>query len=187
MRLRGAILGTVFPFIVRERFAFRRWLFEPLPEAAIACVASGREIGLVGQRVRLRKNLIQIAAFRQQRPKFAGIEADRPWHPTTCGCNQKHKVARSCVPYWDALCVLRTRPLGEEGPVWGIGRWCACRRSGLRLAGFIFPGIAMAIVLGLALAVSPAAAEIQIGVYGGWSESFDSDIHLGQPAAPISR
>ena len=28
----GAILGTVFPFIVRERFAFRRWLFEPLPQ-----------------------------------------------------------------------------------------------------------------------------------------------------------
>jgi undecaprenyl-diphosphatase len=27
----GAILGTMFPFIVRERFAFRRWLFEPLP------------------------------------------------------------------------------------------------------------------------------------------------------------
>jgi undecaprenyl-diphosphatase len=27
----GAILGTVFPFIVRERFAFRRWLFEPQP------------------------------------------------------------------------------------------------------------------------------------------------------------
>jgi undecaprenyl-diphosphatase len=27
----GAILGTVFPFIVRQRFAFRRWLFEPLP------------------------------------------------------------------------------------------------------------------------------------------------------------
>ena len=29
----GAILGTVFPFIVRERFATRRWLFEPVPGA----------------------------------------------------------------------------------------------------------------------------------------------------------
>jgi undecaprenyl-diphosphatase len=29
--LGGAILGTVFPFIVRERFAARRWLFEPQP------------------------------------------------------------------------------------------------------------------------------------------------------------
>ena len=27
----GAILGTVFPFIVRERLP-RRWLFEPLPD-----------------------------------------------------------------------------------------------------------------------------------------------------------
>jgi membrane-associated phospholipid phosphatase len=27
----GAILGTVFPYFVRERFAARRWLFEPLP------------------------------------------------------------------------------------------------------------------------------------------------------------
>jgi len=57
------------------------------------------------------------------------------------------------------------------------------RLPSVRLAacGFIFPGIAMAIVLGLALAVSPAEAEMQIGVYGGWSESFDSDIHLSQP------
>ena len=57
------------------------------------------------------------------------------------------------------------------------------RLPSVRLAArrFIFPGIAMAIVLGLALGVSPAAAEMQIGVYGGWSESFDSDIHLSQP------
>ncbi len=57
------------------------------------------------------------------------------------------------------------------------------RLPSVRLAArrFIFPGIAMAIVLGLALAVSPAEAEFQIGVYGGWSESFDSDIHLSQP------
>ena len=26
-----------------------------------------------------------------------------------------------------------------------------------------------------------ARAEFQVGVYGGWSESFDSDIHLTQP------
>ena len=35
--------------------------------------------------------------------------------------------------------------------------------------------------LGLLLAATPADAEFQIGVYGGWSESFDSDIHLTQP------
>ena len=28
----GAILGTVFPYVVRERFAARRWLFERTPE-----------------------------------------------------------------------------------------------------------------------------------------------------------
>ena len=27
----GAILGTVFPYYVRDRFAARRWLFEPAP------------------------------------------------------------------------------------------------------------------------------------------------------------
>jgi membrane-associated phospholipid phosphatase len=27
----GAILGTMFPYLVRERFAARRWLFEPAP------------------------------------------------------------------------------------------------------------------------------------------------------------
>lgn len=27
----GAILGTAFPYLVRERFAARRWLFEPMP------------------------------------------------------------------------------------------------------------------------------------------------------------
>jgi membrane-associated phospholipid phosphatase len=30
----GAILGTVFPFIVRERFALRRWLFERAPDGS---------------------------------------------------------------------------------------------------------------------------------------------------------
>ena len=28
----GAILGTVFPYFVRERFAARRWLFERTPD-----------------------------------------------------------------------------------------------------------------------------------------------------------
>ena len=32
-----------------------------------------------------------------------------------------------------------------------------------------------------ALAASPANAEMQVGVYGGWNGSFDSDIHLTQP------
>jgi membrane-associated phospholipid phosphatase len=28
----GALLGSAFPYLVRERFAARRWLFEPLPQ-----------------------------------------------------------------------------------------------------------------------------------------------------------
>lgn len=41
--------------------------------------------------------------------------------------------------------------------------------------------LAMAGMLALALGAWPAAAEMQIGVYGGWNGSFDSDIHLSQP------
>jgi len=40
----GAILGTVFPYFVRERFAARRWLFEPLP--------GGRGYRVRGERTR---------------------------------------------------------------------------------------------------------------------------------------
>ena len=40
---------------------------------------------------------------------------------------------------------------------------------------------AIAMMLGLALGASSASAEFQVGGYGGWSESFDSDIHLSQP------
>jgi membrane-associated phospholipid phosphatase len=42
----GAILGTVFPYFVRERFAARRWLFKPLP--------GGRSYRLRGERTRNR-------------------------------------------------------------------------------------------------------------------------------------
>src|SRR5262245_19247719 len=45
-----------------------------------------------------------------------------------------------------------------------------------------------AVLMAAALAVSavgigvrPAHAEVQIGVYGGWNQSFDSDIDLDQP------
>ena len=57
------------------------------------------------------------------------------------------------------------------------------RLPSVRLATrrFILSSLAMAIVLGLALGAPPAWAEFQIGGYGGWSESFDSDIHLSQP------
>jgi len=52
---------------------------------------------------------------------------------------------------------------------------------GLAAHRFASLGLAVAIALGLALAVSPALAEFQVGGYGGWSGSVDSDIHLSQP------
>ena len=69
----------------------------------------------------------------------------------------------------------------RRGP--GFGGQTMVRLPSVRLAThrFILSSLAMAIVLGLALAASPAWAEFQIGGYGGWSESFDSDIHLSQP------
>jgi lipid A oxidase len=47
--------------------------------------------------------------------------------------------------------------------------------------GNVLQTLAAAGMLALALGASPATAEMQIGVYGGWSDSFDSDIHLSQP------
>ena len=35
--------------------------------------------------------------------------------------------------------------------------------------------------LAISLAGSPASAEVQVSVYGGWNESFDSDVHVTQP------
>jgi lipid A oxidase len=36
-------------------------------------------------------------------------------------------------------------------------------------------------VLAVLMSANPAAAEFQVGVYGGFSESFDSDVSLVQP------
>jgi lipid A oxidase len=36
-------------------------------------------------------------------------------------------------------------------------------------------------MLAMALGASPALAESQISLYGGWNGSFNSDIHLIQP------
>ena len=51
----------------------------------------------------------------------------------------------------------------------------------LRLERGTLHGLAAAAIVALACAASPAHAEMQIGVYGGWNGSFDSDIHLIQP------
>lgn len=55
----------------------------------------------------------------------------------------------------------------------GVAKLAARRGTLLKLAA--------AATLAIACAASPAHAEMQIGVYGGWSDSFDSDIHLTQP------
>ena len=53
----------------------------------------------------------------------------------------------------------------------GVAKIAARRGTLLKLAAAVM----------FALAASPANAEMQIGVYGGWNGSFDSDIHLTQP------
>lgn len=45
----------------------------------------------------------------------------------------------------------------------------------------ILQTLALAGMLALVFGALPAAAESQIGIYGGWTGSFDSDIHLSQP------
>ena len=55
----------------------------------------------------------------------------------------------------------------------GVAKLAARRSTLLKLAA--------AAIVALAGAASPANAEMQIGVYGGWNGSFDSDIHLIQP------
>ena len=55
----------------------------------------------------------------------------------------------------------------------GVAKIAARRGTLLKLAA--------AAMFALACAASPAKAEMQIGVYGGWNGSFDSDIHLSQP------
>ena len=68
----------------------------------------------------------------------------------------------------------------EQGP---FGGQMMVRLPSIRLATrrLSLLGFATAIGFGLAFGTSPASAEFQIGVYGGWSDSFDSDIHLSQP------
>ena len=58
----------------------------------------------------------------------------------------------------------------------GVAKIAARRGTLLKLAA--------AAMFALACAASPAKAEMQIGVYGGWNGSFDSDIHRLSPAAP---
>jgi membrane-associated phospholipid phosphatase len=73
----GAILGTAFPYLVRERFAARRWLFEPAP---------GGGYRLRGERTRnwlgwpgasaSDKAPGKARLFSNRRPDSLGIEGD---------------------------------------------------------------------------------------------------------------
>ncbi|MGA7372971.1 MAG: phosphatase PAP2 family protein [Methyloceanibacter sp.] len=73
----GAILGTAFPYLVRERFAARRWLFEPLPQGGYR---------LRGERTRnwlgwpgtsaSQKHARMARLFGNRPPDSPGIEGD---------------------------------------------------------------------------------------------------------------
>ena len=73
----GAILGTAFPYLVRERFAARRWLFEPLPQGGYR---------LRGERTRnwlgwpgtsaSQKHARMARLFGNRPPDWPGIEGD---------------------------------------------------------------------------------------------------------------
>src|SRR6476661_9423270 len=73
----GALLGTAFPYLVRERFAARRWLFEPLPQGGYR---------LRGERTRnwlgwpgtpaSQKHARMARLFGNRPPDWPGIEGD---------------------------------------------------------------------------------------------------------------
>ena len=67
------------------------------------------------------------------------------------------------------------------GPIWGLGRIVRLGVAKLAARRGTLLELAAAAMFALACAASPAYAETQIDVYGGWNGSFDSDIHLVQP------
>jgi len=67
------------------------------------------------------------------------------------------------------------------GPGWGLEHMLRLPSSGLAVPRIAVAMLAGAGLLAAAFGASPAGAEMQIGVYGGWNGSFDSDIHLVQP------
>lgn len=78
-------------------------------------------------------------------------------------------------------CARGANEARKWGPVWGLRLMLRLPFRGLvapRIVGAVLAGAGL---LAAALGASPAAAEMQIGVYGGWNGSFDSDIHITQP------
>lgn len=76
--LGGAILGTAFPYFVRERFAARRWLFEPLPGGRGYRLRGGRTRNWLGWPGTSAANgrATRARFFGNKRPDSLGIEGD---------------------------------------------------------------------------------------------------------------
>lgn len=73
----GAILGTAFPYLVRERFAARRWLFEPAPRGGYR-LRGERTRNWLGWPGTSASNRApgKAGLFGNRRPDSLGIEGD---------------------------------------------------------------------------------------------------------------
>jgi undecaprenyl-diphosphatase len=73
----GAILGTAFPYLVRERFAARRWLFEPAPRGGYRLRGERTRnwLGWPGTSASERAPG-KAGLFGNRRPDSLGIEGD---------------------------------------------------------------------------------------------------------------
>jgi membrane-associated phospholipid phosphatase len=73
----GAILGTAFPYLVRERFAARRWLFEPAPRGGYRLRGERTRnwLGWPGTSASDRAPG-KAGLFGNRRPDSLGIEGD---------------------------------------------------------------------------------------------------------------
>ncbi|MGB6387913.1 MAG: phosphatase PAP2 family protein [Methyloceanibacter sp.] len=73
----GAILGTAFPYFVRERFAARRWLFEPVPDGGYRLRGERTRNWLGWPRSMTAERAPREArTFDDRRPDSLGIEDD---------------------------------------------------------------------------------------------------------------
>ena len=73
----GALLGTAFPYLVRERFAARRWLFEPAPRGGYRLRGERTRnwLGWPGTSASERAPG-KAGLFGNRRPDSLGIEGD---------------------------------------------------------------------------------------------------------------
>ena len=100
----GRFSGRCFPLSSGRDSPFAAGCSSRCLRAATGFAASGRETGLVGQEARPRRSLIQVAAFRQQRARFARDRGRLALAPMVCGCNQIIRL-RGLRPLGTPLCV----------------------------------------------------------------------------------